>query len=328
MSKCHKCSSYCGGSCSPCDCLQQYKGKCVFYNGDNLPCINVTKGDNLEEILTSINNVICDLESPSGISTVVTSCDGNIGVTSNTSEGITTYTVCLSSDITDEIATNTSDIADLQTCVQAGVLDITSSTLDIIVTDVTDCGRTLNIEIASPTGVPTYDGIIYNNSDKSGTSGSTGDKLLKSFVHDYTTNNISVDDEIRVRATGQILGDGFNVDKVKIQLYDDNSSTLLYSYAFGGFDKINKQSWKFDADITYLNTFSGECLVNGDFLANATQNNSISNYTNNSQVFINGDITITDFTALRWRILYEHNSTSNATYNFARQLLVEVRKKI
>lgn len=329
MSRCNNCNSYCNNTCTPCDCINQYKGKCVFYNGVNLTCIDVTKGDNYDDIIAAINTAICDLQTPSGISTVVTGCDSNIEVSSVTSGTTTTYTVCLNSDITDEIATNTTDIADLQTCVQAGVLDVTSSTLDISVTDSTDCGRVLNIEIPTPTGTPTYDGIIYNNTSKNGTTGSTGDKLLKSFNWDYITNNVlAEDDEIRFVATGQIKGDGTNVDAVKIQIYNNATSTVIQTDKFTGFPVGDVTvSWKAEGELVATDVAGGEALYNVHLHFTTKVNGTKSSWAGASDN-INVELTGIDFSDLSIFVIYEHNSTSTATDNFARKLMVEVRKKI
>lgn len=331
MGRCHRCNSYCNNSCTnPCNtCINQYKGECVFYNGTNLSCINVTKGDNYDDILSSINDVICDILPPSGVETQVTSCDSNIVVTSSESAGIVTYQVCLSSDITTDITQNSNDIADLQTCVESGVLDITSSTLDITVTDTTDCGRALNIEIPTPSASPTYDGIIYNNSDKSGTTGSTGDKLLKSFNFDYITNSVLAnDDEIRFVATGQIKGDGTNVDAVKIQIYNNSTSTVIHTDKFTGFPVGDLTvSWKAEGEIAVTDVGAGDAVYNVHLHFTTKLNGTKSTWAGASDN-INVDLAGLDYSDLSIFIIYEHNSTTGATDNFARKLMVEVRKKI
>jgi len=312
-----------------CGCGHEHSAKCSFYYGDTLSCIGVVYGTDLEQALVDINDAVCAL-TPSGSITVIDSCDTNIEVTPVTVGQTTTYTVCLNSDITDDIDTNTASIATLSTCVDTGVFDVTSNdgTITIVETASTGCGRSLDLSVTTPSGTPIVAGIIYNNTDKDGTTGGTGEKTLKNVLLNtyYDLTTLVAGDEIRVVATGQIYPDGINVDKIILELWDD-VSTQLYRGVFGGFDKINKQSWKIDTTLTLIDAGSGDTLASGDFLANGVQNNNKSNFTTNSQLFINLDITLV-YSSLRIKVIYEHNCTSNATYNFARQLMVEVRKKI
>ena len=95
---------------NPCGCSHQHSSECIFYKGSNLSCINVNYGDDLQTVLENINETVCNL-SPSGSVTVVDSCDANIEVSSETNGNTTTYTVCLNSDITDQITENTNNIS-------------------------------------------------------------------------------------------------------------------------------------------------------------------------------------------------------------------------
>lgn len=316
-------------SCSnidTCGCGHQHSAKCSFYYGDTLSCIGVAYGTDLEQALIDINTAVCAL-TPSGSITVVDSCDTNIGVTSAVVGQTTTYTVCLSSDITDDIDANTASIATLATCVDTGVFDVTSSTLAITEIPSTGCGKTLNIEY-TPSGTPIVDGIIYNNIDKNGTSIGVGDKFLKTIkIEDYYDAASLVEgDEIRFKANGQIMGDGIDVDQVRIELYDTSLSTLLANETFTGFDKLNKQSWSADCVLT-LGT-GGDGLFNIEFYGNGVANGTGGNFTTVSKLTTNVDVTGIVLTGLQIRIVYAHFSTSGVTNNFARQLMVEVRKKI
>jgi len=316
-------------SCSnidTCGCGHEHSAKCSFYYGDTLSCIGVVYGTDLEQALVDINTAVCAL-TPSGSITVVDSCDTNIDVTSAVVGQTTTYTVCLSSDITDAIDDNTTNISTLSTCVDQGVFDVTSNdgTITIVETASTGCGRSLDLSVTPPSGTPIVDGIIYNDTTAVPTSGGVGDKYLKTMkVSDYyDTSTLVENDEIRWRTTGQIYGDGSLVDTVKIELYDDTGSTLLYGESFGGFDKVNKQSWRADCSLT-VGT-GGEALLHIEFRANGKQNGTKANYQVNSQMVVDADVTGIDWAGLRIRTTYVHDSTST-TYNFARQLMVEVRK--
>jgi len=311
-----------------CGCPQQIKGSCVFYQGGNLSCLDVTKGDDYDSILSNLNAIVCDLVTPSGNTTVVAPCNSNIIVTPVTVGSTTTYTVCLNSDITDDILYNTTNILNLQNCVTNTVANIVSDTLTRSIESHNSCGNVLRLEIPTPSGIPIYDGIIYNDLNKIGTSGAVGDKILKSFTTDYDNYNFTEEDEIRFKSNGQIKGDGAIADIVKFEVLDGSSITPLYSGNFNGFDKINKQSWRLEGDITYTDITSGEVAININFFANTVQNGDISNFTGNSKLVVNSIFNVTDFTTLTLRLVYDHQSTSGATNNFARQLMVEVRKKI
>lgn len=315
---CPSCESKCG-------CSHEHSTKCSFYYGDNLPCIDVVYGDDLETILTNINTAVCEL-TPSGSTYSFSSCDTNIAVTSVTTGTNTEVEVCLDSDLVTEITNNTSAISTINACLTNTIADILSDTITITEESSDSCGRTLRLEF-TPSGSIVYDGIIYNNKTAVGTTGGVGNKTLKSFDYDYfSNNNITENDEIRFKATGQIFGDGSDVDTVKLEIYDSNSSTLLYGESFGGFDKVNKQSWVLNGELT-VGT-GDEALLSLNFLANSKQNGTKATPNSASQVVVNYDITGIDWTGLEIRIVYVHDSTSGATFNFARQLLVEVRKYI
>lgn len=57
-------------NCPPvndCDaCKEIVNAKCVKYTGNNLTCIDVTKNENLEQILIDINSAICELSASGG----------------------------------------------------------------------------------------------------------------------------------------------------------------------------------------------------------------------------------------------------------------------
>lgn len=336
MSYCNKCSSYnchCHkhshhNHCNDCDeCKDQVKGFCVFYQGENLDCLDLTKGDTFDDAMVKLNDIVCDLVPPSGIFTTLSTCNSNIQLTLTTPSGIPNYKVCLNPTVTDQIESNTDRIEDLETCVEDGVLDITSSTLEITVTESSECGRTINLEIPAPSGLTTYDGIIYNDTDKSTYVNTVGDKIVKTFTWDYIgNNNLTENDEIRWRAVGQVFGDTTEVDGVKLQLFDTNSATVLWEETYTGWSLSTKQSWIANGNLAVISNTSG--LLNVEFLSNNIQNGSKSTLTNPSQLVIGADISAIDFTGLAIRVIYIHNSTTSPTDNFARQLMVEVRKYI
>ena len=320
------CNNCYNPSCdSTCGCPQQVKGTCVFYQGANLDCLDVTKGDTYDSILANLNTIVCNLQAPSGIQTTLTGCS-SITVTQTSA---TNYNVCLSSATQTQINNNTTNISTLSACVANGVLDITSSTLDITEVDTDACGRTLNIEIPTPSGVPVLDGIIYNNVDKSTYLNTTSNKTLKTHTGNYiSVYNLQANDEIRFRATGQVLGDGSLADDVIIQLYDSSSSSVIDTQSIRGFDLVNKQSWIANASITVIDESAGTGLYQLEFFSNSLDNGLMAVPNSNSRFLINKDLSAVDFDNLTINIIYNHVSTTPDTNNFARQLMVEVRKYI
>lgn len=199
---CNNCNSL---SCnSTCGCPQQVKGSCVFYQGANLSCLDVTKGDDYDSILANLNTLICDLVAPTGLQTTLTGC-GSITVTQTSA---TNYNVCLSNATQTQINNNTTNIATLSTCVDNGVLDIVSNDGSILITEDTPssgCGRILDLSVITPTGIVSYDGIIENDfSNPSGSNSSGTPQSLKNWTNDFTTSSqITTGDIITVTVTGQ-----------------------------------------------------------------------------------------------------------------------------
>lgn len=320
----------------PCGCLYPSTSDCVTYKGSNISCGDVviaSQGDTLTEVLENINSVYCSGETPSGNTTVVDNVNGETTVSSSTTGGVTTYTVGLADEITDLLDEHTNDIDILQTCVEAGVLEITSTSLTITETDSGICGRTLNIEY-TPSGQVELDGIIYSDSTKVGATGGTSvDLTLKSSstnIGDYeTTHGFEIGDEIRWRATGQIHGDSTTADAVKFDLFDTPTG-ILGGGTFGSFSSDIKSSWMMEGSITILDNtaLASEVLVNVKLSRNTLQNGDEGNATRDIYL-INEEISNIDLSSLVLRIRYVRNvSSSLSSTNFARQLVVEVRKNI
>jgi hypothetical protein len=324
------CNNCYNSSCtSTCSCPQQIKGTCVFYQGANLDCLDVTKGDNYDSILVTLNDLICNLNPPSGIATVVTGCS-SITVT-NPSDNV--YNVCLSSATQTQINDNTSNIAALSACVDAGVLDIISNDGSVTITvdtPSTGCGRIIDLSVPTPSGTPVYDGIVESNNDKSTYTNTPGTKVLKastfnSFVTDSLLSN---GDEIKFRLSGQITGDGSDVDTVTIQLFNGSTALSISDKEIKGFDLTNRQSWIAEGVITVTDVVNGDGLYSLTFFSNSLANGGFANPNSNTKVLINEDISGIDYDNLIVKVIYDHKSTTTDTSNFARQLMIEVRKKI
>src|SRR6187402_2814778 len=331
MGRCHRCGHKhyqctCLSGCNDCDCPKQIKGKCVFYQGANLDCLDVTKGDDYDSILVALNDIICDILPPTGLSTIVNSCSNGIVVTSNTVEDVTTYTVCLNSDITDQVDENTNDILAIEACLSDTVADLVSDSIEITEESSDSCGRTLRLKVITPSGIPTYDGIIYNDLDKSGTTGSGGVQILKSFNNNYvSSSNISVGDEIRYQIIGQIDPSTLGADSITVELFNSNTATIIDSTSYSAFNPDSNvlSSFIFKGEIALQSATSGRHTL--EFVANEVMNNSFGNASTALKAY---DIDVMDFTGLTIRIKFDNTSLSSSGNNYVHKLMVEVRKKI
>lgn len=73
--------------CNPCNpdytdtgCTDFPNSECVIYNGDDIPCLNITKTENLNEVLQHIKDVVCAL-TPTVYSEFDYSCFSTEGIT-------------------------------------------------------------------------------------------------------------------------------------------------------------------------------------------------------------------------------------------------------
>lgn len=291
-----------------------------------MSCLDVTKGDDYDAILVKLNALVCDLQPPSGVATVVDSCSSAIAVTNVTSNGISTYTVCLDSAITDQIDENTNNILTINACLADTVKDLVSDSLTITEESVNDCGRTLRLEVLTPSGIPTYDGIIYNDLEKSGTSGAGGVQILKSFNNNYVTGSeITTGDEIRFQIIGQIDPTASGVDTVTIELFNSDTATILDATSYSAFSNSTGKLSSFVADgvIALQSATSGRYTLK--LLTNNADNSSFSNAVTHVKAY---DVNTIDFSALTIRVKYTNTSMATATSNYVYKLMVEVRKFI
>jgi hypothetical protein len=328
------CNNCYNPSCdSTCGCPQQVKGSCVFYQGANLTCLDVTKGDDYDSILASLNTIVCNLVAPTGIQTTLTGCD-SITVTPTSS---TNYNVCLSTATQTQINSNTSSIATLSACAANTVKAITSSSLIITTASTNTCGRTLNIEVPVPSGTPIVDGIIYSDSTKEEANRGVGtDVVLKNSGNSigsyYLSNGLEVGDEIRWRANGQIDSDGNTVDILKYDFRNGLSPVgIITGATFTGFSTGgNETSWQMEGTATVLDNtaLNAELLVSVKLFRNGLANSNVSDTVRDLYIF-NQTITGVDLTQLIIAIKYTRNIPNIfGPTNFARQLVVEIRKMI
>lgn len=332
------CTTPCTSTCpSYCGCTVQVPGTCVFYQGSNLSCIDATKGDTYDSILANINNIVCNLEPPSGIQTTLTGCS-SITVTQTSA---TNYNVCLSSATQTQINNNTSNIATLSTCVNNSVYNLVSTdgSVNIVVAPPSGiCGRVLDLSVPAPTAPPVLDGIIYSNSTVAPANGATGfDQILKTsgtaIGTYYTNNGLNVGDEIRWRSNGQIaagpVGPILLTDLLKFEFSDGFTTG---GDVFDGFAIFTNalSSWELEGTATVLDNTptAAEFLVTVKLFRHSSAN-SISDNTNRDMYLINRTISNIQLASLQIRTKYVRNvSAALSASNFARQLVVEIRKSI
>jgi hypothetical protein len=330
------CNNCYNPSCdSTCGCPQQVKGSCVFYQGANLTCLDVTKGDDYDSILASLNTIVCNLVAPTGIQTTLTGC-GSITVTPTSS---TNYNVCLSTATQTQINSNTSSIAFLSNCINTGVFNVVSTdgSVSIDITPSTGCGKTLDLSVPVPSGLPIVDGIIYSDSTKVEANAVVGgDQVLKSSGNNSNIDSIgyyqqtyglNVGDEIRWRANGQVEGVGDLADQVKFDFFDGVTG-IINGNIFGSFSLIG--SWEMEATAIILDNTPGasEVLIDVKFFKYPSANSIVGNSGRDLYIF-NQTISNIDLDTLEIRIKYVRNTTLGSyVNNFARQLVVEIRKFI
>lgn len=330
-SSCHSCGSHsCHGGCTTsCSCITQTKGNCVFYQGSNLSCLGVTKGDNYDEILVNLNDLVCDLVPPSGIFTTLTTCNsGDISLTLTTPSGIPNYRVCLNPNIRTQLDTNTSNINVLDKCIENGVLNIVSDDIVVSVETTAECGRTLRLDLVSPSGLPTYDGIIYSDLTKSGTSGAVGaTETLKYWDNDYiASNSLTTGDEIRFTVAGQIDPTALGTDTVTIELYNTFTASVIDSTSYSswlGFPG-KQSSFVFNGVISLASLTNGRYTLMLD--TNNADNSQFSICNNSSMKSY--DVSTYNFSYLRIAVKFLTTSGATSGNNYVHKLMVEVRKKI
>lgn len=189
--------------CNTCStCTMYLDAKCINVK-NNYSCINVSKNDNLEEALSAINTVICNLDPTTPVEYDVQGVDGETEVTSSTVGNTVTFTVGLDDDITDAISDLQDDVSTINTELANKICGITTNTPEYL--DITNpSGCVYNIDFL-PSGYVTFDGIIENNYSQPESSGSIGTEVLINYLNDFTTSNqITTGDVITVTTTAEL----------------------------------------------------------------------------------------------------------------------------
>lgn len=187
----------CGGSCP-----QYLDAKCITVK-NTYPCLNVSKNDTVEEAISAINDVICELDPQSSALYNVDNVDGETEVTTSTIGNTTTFIVGLADEITDSLIEITDDISAIESELAEKICHLTTNTPEYLnVTNPSGC--TYNIDF-TPSGFVSYDGIIENNYFQPESSGSIGTELLIDYNNNFiSSNQLSNGDIITVTATAEL----------------------------------------------------------------------------------------------------------------------------
>lgn len=343
MSRCNSCNRYtCTCSrrsstscCNECGCDHEHNGECIFYKGATVDCIPVVKGQDFDTVIENIATYICEeIDPPSAHVYIVEGCD-SIDVTTETVENTTTYTVCLDEGVRNQIDDNSANIATALACNALQVRDLisTDSSVNISVDSSGSCGVILDLSV-SPSGTPTYEGIVHNDTTAATLpDGGGGDQIVKSFDRDYLAlNDLQDSDEIHITVRGKVKGNGTFADSIKISLYDVNSAIEVFTISppYYSFDTGNGNisSYSIKLEVTAVDVSAGTALVTASMESNIVDNgiNSGSRY---NQLQACTDATGIDYSNLRIRVSQVNDSNfTGSNDNYCRQLKVEVRKYI
>lgn len=321
-------------TCNHCACKYPTNTDCVTYKGDAITdCdFDIVQGDTLTTIIQKITTKVCDgITPPSGNTYVVESCDSNITVSSTAVGTETTFEVCLSDTVTNQIQQNTDDISSIQTCLDSAITSLQSDTLTVFEVGANgDCGKTWQIELTAPSGSAKLDGIV--NSDTTAATlpnGSGGDQIVKSFNKNYIADSdIQDGDEIRFYVSGKIKGGATLADSIKIELYDQGTATVLGTATFSSFTNatdIISSYWI--EGILVVDKTNSQGLFTVTMRRNM-QTAGVDGDDSRNILMIDKDVSSIDYSNLTIRVKQVNDSLYDATNNNVRRLVVEVRKKI
>ena len=251
----------CSNPCpTDCGCTVQVPGTCVFYQGAYLTCLDATKGDTYDSILQSINDIICDLQPPTGQT-----------YTPGTGILITGNVISIDPTITTRITNTENNITALQGCVTQTVKNITSSSLNVTLAGQNSCGRTLNIEYVPPEiPLSQKQGIIDNVTENTSISSLT-------YTYDLTQYDLKVGDVLKIK--GNVLTNDpsttTNCSDIFIFLTDGSIPSIpfvlltrgsdyckIYQYIFSDFEFILSVTAVTPTQITFKTYYKNSRFVN------------------------------------------------------------------
>jgi len=317
-----------------CGCLYPSNTNCVVLKGINTNCLSLENGTPLSDALNTILSSVCDSVPPSGVNLVELSQGNGIVITENVVGDTRIYTIGVSSSLINQINNNSSKITTLQGCVQNSVLNITSDTLTVTQTAATACGRTLNLEIAVPTGI-SLDGIIENDLTKHGANGSSLNQVLKNFSYDLSSAKSG--DQVKLQIVGQVgRPEGGLPDNITINLYDKTGSSIVFTFEDNLFISSSPaQKYGFNVEIiidleTDITNGEADVVINAIWNRNAESNGTEDASGNIPQVrsIFNKSVSNLGFTNFVTKVLTSNYSTLGSSYTFLKKFTAEVRKKI
>lgn len=333
--QCHR-HNHCNDDCS--GCLTNTKGNCVFYTGSNLDCLGVTKGDNLSEILVNLNSLVCDLVPPSGIFTTLTTCNsGDISLAITTPSGIPNYRICLNPNIRTQLDANTNNILVLDQCIEDGVLDIISDSIDVSVSHTENCGRTLRLEVISPSGLPTYAGLVIDDTTGYSPNGLGGNQVVYTKTFDFNNSSaITTEDRIIYVFSGQYTYNSAisspSADIVDIKFFNGATQKFHLVSTAPSSDVVTKSGYHVEWILTIKDATvvtNATIQVSAFWYTNLIENGALAtNSTTISQSIFNALVTGIDLTALKTTVTYTNNSLLGSSYNILKLVSAEVTKKI
>lgn len=328
---CNRCREpYNRCSCSDNSCPVELSTKCIFYKGASLSCLNITKGENLEDILIGLNTILCDLDPSSVITYVVQGTTNEIVVTSNTVSNTTTFTVGLNDTILNDITTIQSQISVIQAAI--ATIPITLSTSSPEITLVENSANNWSINWTAPSST-NFDGIVYNQLTPTATSGAGGTQTISSYNRNYITNSgVQNGDEIRVVVEGQIGVGASTADTLIFDILDVNSSTVIYTITYDSFNASAISSFQLESTIAVKDNTIGTGSANISSKLFELPSNAVGLPTNtygtlrvhgNFSFVTSSGIDYSNLT-LRIRSLNQSMTVNTKIYKFT----VEVRKLI
>lgn len=192
----------------PCGCQFQLDTKCVFYNSDNLTCLEVDSGSDLETILKAIDAKICTLNPDTPIVYNVRNLDGTITVVP-TGTNPRVFTVSLSGTFLNRITNIEGDI----TVIQDFINNLSFATTTPGMTG-SVVGNVITVNYTNPTTATKHGGIIHTNNNRTalaplapnGTGVTTPNVWAGINLLDTTTYDLKVGEQIILKSTFQIPG--------------------------------------------------------------------------------------------------------------------------
>lgn len=255
------CNNTCAPSVPNCGCISTVLGTCAYFNSATTPCLGIAKGQTYDSIITAIDAKICTITS-SGAQTVynVQGTANQIDVSSSLVSGVRTFTASLDSVITNQLSTQNSQIAALQSILGNSITSITTSTPSYL--GITNPSQgVVNINY---TPVPILQSKIVTNDNLNIQVSAGTQTVLTKNINFNTAASATTGDTIQFYFTLQAgVGDNFS-----ILVYNGTTSQLIYNPFIIRIGAIS--SWS--GLITFNLTSATTATVKSEFESNASVN--------------------------------------------------------